>query len=115
VYSVPFSAIDTFPANQLHYSLALDYGHLVLANRIRRTFEVTLALPLTSKEIQQSITARYRVEYESAMRQLFAEAPEYIYMEVKTRSCWTCRPIRFFRKSILWIRMTMNGNLRILR
>jgi hypothetical protein len=30
-------------------------------------------------EIQQHITARYRVEYENAMRQLFAEAPEYVY------------------------------------
>jgi hypothetical protein len=79
VYSIPLAAIDGFPANQLHYALALDYGHLVLANRIRRTFEVTLPLPLSVAEAQQQITVRYRAEYENAMKQLFAEAPEYIY------------------------------------
>jgi hypothetical protein len=79
LYSVPFSAIDRFPADQLYYSLALDYGHLVLANRIRRTFEVTLPLPLSCAEVQQQLTVRYRAEYQNATRQLFAEAPEYIY------------------------------------
>jgi hypothetical protein len=79
LYSVPFSAIDRFPADQLHYSLTLDYGHLVLANRIRRTFAVTLSLPLSFAEVQQQLADRYQAEYENAMRQLFAEAPEYIY------------------------------------
>jgi hypothetical protein len=78
-YSVPFSAIDQFPANQLRYSLALDYGHLVLANQVRRTFDVTLPLPQPQKDVQQQLVTLYRAEYEKAMRQLFAEAPVYLY------------------------------------
>jgi S1-C subfamily serine protease len=84
VYSVPFQAIDRFPENQLSYSLTLDYGHLVLANRVRRTFDVTLPLPQSRSEVQRQITARYHAEYENAMRQLFAEAPAYLYGDKNT-------------------------------
>lgn len=79
VYSVPFQAIDGFPENQLRYSLTLDYGHLVLANRMRRTFDVTLPLPQPLGEVRRRLSALYYAEYENAMRQLFAEAPAYLY------------------------------------
>jgi hypothetical protein len=83
-YAVPFQAINEFPKDQLRYSLALDYGHLVLANRVRRTFEVTLPLPQSLGDVQQQLTARYRAEYETAMRRLFAEAPDYLHGDKNT-------------------------------
>jgi hypothetical protein len=78
LYSVPADLILDFDRRSLPYRIKSVYGHLILANKLHRTFETAVSLPENYLAVQERLTAAYGEEYESAMTQLFAEAPEYL-------------------------------------
>jgi hypothetical protein len=78
LYSVPAELILDFDRGSLPYRIKSVYGHLILSNKLNRTFESSVPLPENYLAVQDQLTGSYDQEYEAAMEQLFAEAPEYL-------------------------------------
>jgi hypothetical protein len=78
LYSVPAELILDFGRRELPFRLKPVFGHLILANKLNRTFETSAPLPGHYLEVRDRITAAYAENYDRSMEQLFKEAPEYL-------------------------------------
>jgi hypothetical protein len=78
LYSVPAELILDFDRRSLPYRIKSVYGHLILSNKLNRTFETSVPLPENYLALQDQLTGSYAKEYKIAMEQLFKEAPEYL-------------------------------------
>ena len=78
LYSVPSGVILDDGRSSLSFRVKLQYGHLILANKLFSIFETAPLLPDTYAGVRKSIREAYEVAYDSAMSALFDEAPEYL-------------------------------------
>ena len=78
LHSIPASVILDSNKTALEYRLKTTYRHLLLANRVSRTFETSISLPMNYNDVRKQLVDEYRVDYDSAMSTLFDEAPEYL-------------------------------------
>ena len=78
LYSVPAELILNFDRRELPFRIKPVFGHLILSNKLNRTFETSVPLPGQYLTVQSRILEAYTENYDSSMTQLFAEAPEYL-------------------------------------
>ncbi|MDR1238487.1 MAG: serine protease [Treponema sp.] len=78
LYSVPAELILNSDRRSLSYRIKPVFGHLILSNKLNRIFETSSPLPGNYLAVQDRIIAAYKEYYDSAMTQLFEEAPEYL-------------------------------------
>jgi hypothetical protein len=78
LYSVPADLILNFGRSELPFRIKPVFGHLILSNKLNRTFETSVPLPGHYLTVRDRVTAAYAENYDSSMEQLFREAPEYL-------------------------------------
>ena len=78
LYSVPADLIQNGSRSSLPYRQKATFGHLILSNKLSRTFETQAPLPDSYTAVRRAIRGAYEREYDVYMSALFKEAPEYI-------------------------------------
>ena len=78
LYSVPADIIQSGSREAAFYRIKPTFGHLILSNKLTRTFETQAPLPNSYSEVRRIIRGAYEKEYDIYMSTLFKEAPEYI-------------------------------------
>ena len=78
LYSVPADVILDSGRSVLSYRIKPRFGHLILVNRLDHIFETSVPLPGVYTEVRNTIREAYRKDYDSAMTDLFTQAPEYL-------------------------------------
>jgi len=78
LYSVPAEVINNDIRTDLSYRIKFTFGHLILANKFNRTFELQVPLPDTYAGVRRVIRDAYEKDYDVSMSTLFKEAPEYL-------------------------------------
>ena len=78
LYSVPADVIQKDGRSALSYRMKFNFGHLILANNYKRTFEIQVPLPDSYAGVRRNIREAYVKDYDVSMSALFSEAPEYI-------------------------------------
>jgi hypothetical protein len=78
LYSVPAELILNFDRGSLPYRIKAVFDHLILSNKLNRTFETSVPLPENYLTVQSRLIAEYKKDYDIAMTRLFEEAPEYL-------------------------------------
>jgi hypothetical protein len=78
LYSIPAEVVLNGSRTELFYRIKPRFGHLLLANNLNHTFEVSVPLPGAYTTVRQKICELYRTDYNNSMSALFKEAPEYL-------------------------------------
>jgi hypothetical protein len=78
LYSVPAELILNAGRGSFPYRTKPVYSHLILSNKLNRTFETSVPLPENYLAVRDRVTSAYMADYDAAMKRLFEEAPEYL-------------------------------------
>jgi len=78
LYSVPADIILNGSRTELPFRVKSIFGHLILSNNYKRTFETQAPLPGSYTQVRRTIWEAYEKDYDVSMSTLFKEAPEYL-------------------------------------
>jgi hypothetical protein len=78
LYSVPAEVVLDLPRDKLLYRSKFTYGHLILADRMNKTFETQVSLPADYLSVNRRLVEAYDQDYAVAMEELFRQSPAYL-------------------------------------